>query len=242
MKRFKYIFLSLILIASIPLNLANAFEGKFITGVGYLLPEKYRRDNENNPLPFGLSFVPMIAYRSRTLNIMGPRVSYTAFGTIVRFNLNVNMAGDNYKANSLDERKTGVHAGASVHAPFLSVRYEQDVSGRHDGNIWRVSLSHRIKFNETYFARVAVTREFLSSKFTDYYYSVKAHETGTFNEYSLGKEQNTVINVNGRMSLDENQSLVLNITHRRLGSSIAASPTIRLKNYNIFGFFWNYAI
>lgn len=220
----------------------SAFDGKFITGLGYLAPEKYRRDNEINPLPFGLSVIPMIAYRSRTLNILGPRVSYVLFGSIARLSVNVNMAGDRYKANTIKEKETAVHAGFSLAIPFINLRYEQDLSSRHNSAVYIASLNKRFKFGDSIFARIAIGREFLDQKYTTYYYGVSAEEAGTYQTYRPKREQNTVINFNGSYSFDEENSIALNITHRRFGSEIANSPTIRLKNFNIFGLFWNYTI
>ncbi|MCP4911810.1 MAG: MipA/OmpV family protein [Oligoflexia bacterium] len=219
-----------------------SYAGKFITGVGYLYPEKYRRDNEINPLPFGLSIVPMIAYRGERFSIFGPRMSYLVVKGLASLSLNVNIAGDRYKANILEQRDTAIHTGLSFRIPFLSVRYEQDVSSTHNGNLIRLTLRAPFKVSEKLFLRTSLSQEFVSEKFSKYYYRVDYQEVGLFDYYNPGSEQNIIFNLNATYSLDESSSLNLNWSHKRFGSEIANSPTIRLKNYNTIGFFWNYAI
>lgn len=216
--------------------------GKFITGVGYLYPEKYRRDNEINPLPFGLSIIPMLAYRGDRLSVLGPRVSYAVLKGLVGVNLNVNVAGDRYKANTLIQRDTAIHAGLSLRVPFFSLRYEHDVSSTHNGNVIQATLRAPLKVSEKIFLRLSLTQEFVSQKYSKYYYQVERNEVGLFNYYSPDKEQNIIFNFNGSYSLSETTSLNLNWSHRRFGKEIANSPTIRLKNYNTVGIFWNYTL
>ncbi len=227
----------LILVTSTPVH-----AGKFITGLGYLYPEKYRRDNEINPLPFGLSIVPMIAYRGGRFSLLGPRMSYRLIKGIIGLNLNVNIAGDRYKANILDQRDTAIHTGLSVLLPFVSLRYEQDVSSTHNGNIFRAMLRLPIPVGQKVFLRTSFGLEYVSEKFSDYYYRVDYHEVGLFNYYNPNKERNILFNLNATYTLDKSSSLNLNWSHKRFGKEIANSPTIRLKNFNTIGFFWNYAI
>lgn len=229
----------LVLFSLLPLP---AHAGKFITGLGYLYPEKYRRDNEINPLPFGLSIIPMIAYRGERFSILGPRMSYRLIKSFVGVNLHANIAGDNYKANILEQRDTAIHTGLSIQIPFLSVRYEQDVSSTHNGNLLLFSLRIPIKLSDKLFLRTSLTLEQVSEKFSRYYYRVDYQEVGLFDYYNPDKEQNIIFNLNASYILGSSTSLTLNWTHKRFGQEIANSPTIRLKNYNVFGLFWNYTI
>lgn len=219
-----------------------AWAGKFITGVGYLYPEKYRRDNEINPLPFGLSIVPMIAYRGERFSLLGPRMSYLIVKSLVSVSLNVNIAGDRYKANILEQRDTAIHGGLSVIIPFFSVRYEQDLSSTHNGNLIRLTLRAPFKVSDKLFVRTSLSQELVSEKFSRYYYRVDTNEVGLFSYYNPDKEQNIIFNLNATYTLTKSTSLALNWTHKRFGSEIANSPTIRLKNFNTIGLFWNYTI
>ena len=216
--------------------------GKFITGIGYLYPEKYRRDNEINPLPFGLSVVPMIAYRGERFSLLGPRMSYLLVKSLVSLSLNVNIAGDRYKANILEQRDTAIHGGLSVIIPFFSLRYEQDLSSTHNGNLIRATLRAPLRVSENLFLRFSLSQEFVSEKYSKYYYRVDYQEVGLFNYYNPKKEQNYIIGLNTTYKLSESSALNLNWNHTRFGKEIANSPTIRLKNFNTIAFFWNYTI
>lgn len=238
MKNFTIIFiLTLALFHSV-----ETFAGKFITGIGYLHPERYRRDNEINPLPFGLSFVPMLAYRGERLQVLGPRASYKFIKGFYRLEGNVNIAGDRYKANILDERETAIHAGFTVGVPFLSFRYEKDVSSTHNGYLYRISLGHLQKLSEKLRVIGNISHEYVNGQFARYYYRVNTHEVGTFNFYDLGSEQNILLNLVTTYTMDETNSITFSWNHKRFGKDIANSPTIRLKNYNTFGLFYNYTL
>jgi len=216
--------------------------GKFTTGLGYLYPEKYRRDNEINPLPFGLSVVPMIAYRGERFSLLGPRMSYRLVKGVVGLNLNVNIAGDRYKANILDQRDTAIHGGFSLLLPFISLRYEQDLSSTHNGNLVRAQLRLPLPLSQNFFLRTSFGVEFVGEEFSDYYYRVDYHEVGLFSYYNPGKERNLLFNLNATYTLTPSTALSLNWSHKRFGREIANSPTIRLKNFNTIGLFWNYTI
>lgn len=216
--------------------------GNFITGLGYLYPEKYRRDNEINPLPFGLSVFPMIAYRGDRFSLFGPRATFRVIKGLVGLNLNVNIGGDNYKANILNQRDTAIHAGASLIIPFFSIRYEQDVSSTHNSNVLRLTLRAPIPISKDLFIRTSLSQEFTTEKFNRYYYGVTQSEVGLFELYTPGRETSIIINMNASYKLSKSNSLNLNWTHTRFGKEIANSPTIRLKNWNTFGLFWNYTI
>lgn len=221
---------------------SEVFAGKFITGIGYLHPERYRRDNELNPLPFGLSFIPMLAYRGERLQVLGPRASYKVINGFFRVSANLNIGGDNYKANILKERETALHAGFSLGLPFLTFRYEKDVSGTHKGFLYRISLGHMQQVTSKFRVIARISHEYVSNKFARYYYSVSANEAGIFNQYDLGSEQNIIVSLNMSYAFNETHSVMFSWNHNRFGKDIANSPTIRLKNYNTFGLFWNYTI
>lgn len=218
-------------------------EGFFFTGLGYIQPQNYRKDNEVNPLPFGLSVFPIIAYQSRSLRVYGPFVSYALLSGPIGFNINVRVAGDNYEAHNLEPRKTGVNAGASLRLLYLTLGYGSDVSGRYRGNMLSVSLGNRFVFGNGKLALIPrVARQFVNKSFTNYYYGVSEDEVGEFSEYSLNEAANTIYALNANYNLNEREFLTLNSSYKIFDPVIADSPTVALSQYTTWSIFYNYKL
>lgn len=219
---------------------ANA---RFITGLGYIKPEEYRTDNEENPLPFGMSVIPMIAYRGERLSVLGPRVSYALKRGAIALNINANVAGDNYKAYEVKARETAWHAGLSMRLYFLMLRFGTDVSGTHNGSISSVGVGHRFRISERLILMPSIRREFLSSTFVKYYYSVSAEEVGEFSQYDIDSNAaDNVYSMSVTYVLNESNSIMINYRHRQFDKVIYDSPTIALENFDTWSVFWNYTI
>ena len=215
-------------------------EKNFFTGVGYIQPQDYRKDNEVNPLPFGISLVPVIGYDSKKLRIYGPFISYALMTGAIGLNLNLRAAGDNYEAYDLNPRKVAVNGGASLRLYFLTLGYSSDLSNTYDGNIFTVSLGHRFVLFDRLMLMPSISRQYVNSGFTQYYYGVKADESAQIEEYSIDKAVNDIYSLNTVYVLSEIKSLALNFTHKKFDNEIAKSPTIALSSYNTVGFFYNY--
>ena len=239
MKNLIIIFAILYQITLIPL--VNA-EGYFSTGIGYISPDEYREDNEINPLPFGLSTVPMIAYRSERWRLIGPRLSYHLLKGPIGIDLNLGLEGDRYLAHELEQRDNSVAAGASLRLFFLICRHDSDISRTFNGNINKITLAHRFLVTDKLFIIPRITKEYVGRNFTDYYYGVDPDEVGEFEEYSPENSENEIYGLTLTQVLNEGSSLTLNITHKVFGEEIANSPTIRLDRYNIWSFFWSFRI
>lgn len=216
--------------------------GYFSTGIGYISPDEYREDNEINPLPFGLSTVPMISYQSERWRLIGPRLTYHALKGPIGININLGLEGDRYRAHELEQRNNAVVAGASLRLLFLIFRHDSDISKTFNGNINKITIAHRFMVTDNFFIIPRVTKEFVGHSFTDYYYGVDSDEVGEFEEYSPEDSENEIYGLTLTQILNEGSTLTLNITHKVFGDDIANSPTIRLDRYNIWSFFWSFQI
>ena len=214
----------------------------FTTGLGYIHVEQYRTDNEINPLPLGLSVVPMIAYRSERLRIFGPNINYSLLRGAIGFDLKLNVSGDRYKAYEIEERSTSIDAGVSLRLLFLSLTYSSDIGRTYNGNSYSLGIAHRFMLGDSIMIIPRVAREYLNKSYTRYYYSVSLDETGEFPLYSLEEATNEIYTIIINLKLSERNSISLNYTHKVFDDDIYASPTIELKRFNRSAVFWNYQL
>ena len=217
-------------------------QANLVTGIGYISPEEYRTDNEINPLPLGLSFVPMIAYHSERLRIYGPNISYNLLRGSIGFDLKINVVGDRYQAYEVEKRDTAINGGASIRLFFLSIHYGSDIARTYNGNMMAVSLVHRFKFGEKLTIIPRFSKEYLNKSFTRYYYGVRDNETGEFRAYTLNEAVNDIYALNSSLKLDEQSSIALSYAYKKFDNEIFKSPTIALKGYSTWSLFWNFKI
>lgn len=217
-------------------------EGKFITGIGYIAPQEYRKDNEINPLPFGLSVVPMIAYRSKKLRVSGPNASYALKNGSIGLRLNLNMTGDRYEAYELDRRGTAVNGGVSLRLMNIILKYSSDISRVYNGNVFGISLVHRFSLGANLSLAPRITKEYLGKAFTRYYFGVEASETGQFPEYAPKEAVNDIYGMVLNYKLSLNSSLASSYSYKVFDNEIYKSPTISRSSYSTWAFFYNYEI
>jgi outer membrane scaffolding protein for murein synthesis (MipA/OmpV family) len=184
----------------------------------------------------------MIAYPGEPFRVFGPQIIYALKKGAIAINLHANVAGDNYKAYELRARENAWHGGVSVRVFFLTLRYGGDISNTHNGSIARVGGGHRFKVSENFTVIPSITREFLSRTFVDYYYGVDADEVGTFSQYDTANAADSVYAIRMSYKINERNSLMLSLRHRVFDKIIHESPTIALRSFNTWGFFWNYAL
>lgn len=213
---------------------------KFRTGVGYIVPAEYRTNNEINPLPFGLSVVPLIAYRGESLNIFGPNISYSLLKGLVGFNVDFNIVGDRYKAYEVNKRETAINAGASLRLLNLILYYGSDISGTYRGNVFKATLAHRQKITDSFMTTFSIAKEFYNKSFSNYYYGVKLSEVGEFAEYSLSETSSILLSLMLSYKLSESNSISLSFNRKEFDEKIYQSPTIALKRFNTWALFWSF--
>lgn len=222
---------------------SNTALADWTTGLGYIQPQDYRKDNEINPLPFGLSFVPVLSYRGERLTFYGPFLRYALIKGAIALNLNFNVIGDNYEAYEVERRKTGWNAGASLRLYFLTLSYGSDISKTYNGNVFIASVGHRFSLlNDRLFVIPTISKQYVSKSFTNYYYGVSADEVGEFEEYSLENAVNDIYGLRMSYALNATESISLNFNYKVFDNEIYNSPTIALRQYNTLSIFYNYKL
>ena len=215
-------------------------QARFVGGIGYIQPGQYRVDNEINPLPLGISVVPMIFYRGERLSVLGPNVSYSLLKGPINFALRVGATGDRYKTESLKQRDAAINAGFSLRLLFLTLNYGSDISNVFDGNTMSVSIGWRFTLTESLFFIPSIKKEFQNSSYVNYYYGVSRDEAGRFSAYKVNNAVNDIYGVGFTYILDPLQSLSLNYSYKVFDQVIFDSPTINEDSYGRFSLFWNY--
>ncbi len=231
MKKF---FFGLLLISSF--NIAAGFT----VGLGYIKPQEYRVGNNINPLPFGLSIVPMFAYRGERLSILGPTVSYSLLKGPIGFGLRLNPTGDRYESDGIETRDTAINGGVFLRLLFLTLNYGRDLSSTYNSYTASATLSWRFKILENLFFSPGVTQRLLSRKYVNYYYGIRSTEAGRFSPYQTGDAQNTTLRLGLDYSLNKNNSISSNYSHRFFDPKIYRSPTVGKKSHGTISIFWNY--
>ncbi len=223
------------------LGINNSY-AKFISGIGYIGPEEYRVDNEINPLPFGLSLIPMIAYRGQRLQVYGPNISYVLLRGPVSFSLNAKAFGDRYKARDLSQRDTAVNAGVSLRLLFLTLKYGADISKVYNGNTAEVGIGWRFKFGDSWLVIPGLAKEYLNESYVNYYFGIDADEVGEFSFYEAKTAVNDKLRLGVTYLIDSENSLSLNYSYRKFDKVVYESPTISKEGYATWSFFWSYSL
>lgn len=216
--------------------------GTISTGIGYLNPEKYRVDNEINTLPFGLSVIPIISYKSENLNIIGPKIRYNLVRGAFGLALHLETKGDRYKSEEVEFKDSGVNLGVSVRLLLLSFKYGSDVYDRYNGNTLNITLAKPFKIGSHTVFIPRVGYEYLNSSYTNYYFGVSKDEVGTYSEYELGEARNKLAGVTAILKFTSGSNISFNYSHRELDNEIYKSPTVELKSYKSFGVFWSFPL
>lgn len=215
---------------------------EFTTGLGYLTQQNHRVDNEISPFPFGLNFVPMLAYQSRKWRIYGPNVSYSLLNGFFGAALHFSATGDRYQAYDVATRETAVNVGASVRILYLTLKHEIDFFHTYNGNITSLILAKPFKLSEKIVLIPGLTKKFLSKGYVNYYYGIRSDETSYFSSYKVENAVNNEWAAMLKYSMDEINSFMLSYKHIIFDRVIYDSPTVRLREYDRWGLFWNHKI
>jgi len=231
--------IKLVILLSTLLAVHNV-QARFVGGIGYIQPGEYRVDNEINPLPLGISVVPMIFYRGERLSVLGPNLSYSLIKGPINFALSVGATGDRYKTESLEQRDAAINAGFSLRLLFLTLNYASDVSNVFDGNTMSAGIGWRFQLTQSLFFTPSIKKEFLNSSYVNYYYGVSTDEAGRFTSYRVNSAVNDIYAIGLTYILNPIQSFSLNYSYKVFDQVIFDSPTINEKSYGRLSFFWNY--
>ena len=223
------------------LMIPNAFAGEVSTGVGYLDMEDYRVDNEINPLPLGLSTIPFIAYRSEYISVFGPNIIFHLLRGPISLEVNFQAAGDRYEGHEVEKRDTAINSGLQLRLYFLSLKYSSDIFHTYNGNTMEVTLGHRQPLGSKLFLAGNIGYEFLNNSFVNYYYGVKENEVGYFQSYEAGGARNEILNLNLTYAVDKGQSITIGYRFKKLDPVIYDSPTVAMKSYKQWNFFWSFS-
>jgi MipA family protein len=229
-----------ILVFSLSLNLLAA--GKLRVGLGYIQPGEYRVDNEINPLPLGMSFVPLIAYRGERLSVLGPNINYTLLKGPISLGVRLNAAGDRYKSHDLEERDSAINAGVVLRLFFLTLSHAADVSGVYNGEVDQLTVGWRFVLSDSFSLMPRIGKEFLSHEYINYYYGVRADESAYYPTYQTNNAVNDIYSARLIYKMSEDHSFSLSFKHRVFDKVIYDSPTINKKYFSRWSMFWSYTL
>ena len=214
-------------------------EGKFITGIGYIAPGRYRVDNEISPLPLGLSIFPMIAYRGERLRVLGPNISYDLIKGAFSLSAQLNAMGDRYQSHDLEKRDTAINTGLTARLLFLTISHGVDISRTYNGRVSNIGLGWPFQVTDTIRITPQISKEYLSADYVNYYFGIKEGESDYFKTYSARSAGNDIYALGFSYALSEDSSLALNYTYKKFDVVISDSPTISDSSYGTWSIFWN---
>ncbi|MDA9793241.1 MipA/OmpV family protein [Bacteriovoracaceae bacterium] len=230
----------ILFVFSLSLNIAAA--GEFRVGFGYIQPGEYRVDNEINPLPLGMSFVPLIAYRGERLSVLGPNINYSLLKGPISFGIRLNAAGDRYKSHDLEERDSAINAGVVLRFYFLTLSHAADVSGLYNGEVEQLTVGWRLMLSDSLSFMPSIGKEFLSLEYTNYYYGVKEGESAYYPAYQTNNSVNDIYSARLIYKMSEDHSFSLSFKHRAFDKVIYDSPTINKQKFSRWAMFWSYKL
>tara|TARA_Y100000768_G_scaffold389021_1_gene390483 strand:+ start:22970 stop:23671 length:702 start_codon:yes stop_codon:yes gene_type:complete len=219
--------------------LSFSAKAEFVGGLAYIQLGEYRVDNEINPLPLGLSLVPMIAYRGERLRVFGPNINYILIEGPVSFSLILSATGDRYKTSTLDQRDASINGGFNLRLFVLNIRYGSDLVNVYKGNTVDVNLGWRFKILKSLFFTPSLGKELLNDSYVNYYYGISDGETERFDSYSANSAVNDVYRIGVTFIESKKSSFTLNYSYKVFDDVIYDSPTIDKDSYGATSFFWS---
>ena len=234
--------LKIFLFLSFLLSFSAFAKSNFFSGLSYMQISDYRVDNEINPLPLGSNIIPILGYRGKHLQVLGPNIIYTFLNGPISLGLRVNATGDRYKARNLKQRNTAINGGVSVRLLFLIMNYGVDLFNVYKGNTYDIGLGWRFKLSEDFFFLPKVSKNFLNSGYVNYYYGISTGEADSFSPYQAQSAINDEYSVGGIYKFSERSSFVLNYAHTIFDQVIANSPTVSERSFDRWSFFWSYSL
>lgn len=214
---------------------------EFVGGLAYIQLDEYRVDNEINPLPLGLSLVPMIAYRGERLRVFGPNINYVLVEGLVSFSMVLSATGDRYKTISLEQRDGSINGGFNLRLFVLNIRYGSDLVNVYKGNTVDVNLGWRFKILESLFITPSFGKEFLNDSYVNYYYGIAEGETELFDPYRTKSAVNDIYRIGVTFIGSKKNSFTLNYSYKVFDDVINDSPTINKEYYGATSFFWSHS-
>jgi outer membrane protein len=181
--------------------------------------------------------VPLVSYENKWVSISGlsadlklPSAGPVSFRLRARYSLEGYEASDSPFLAGMDERKDGLWLGGAAvwrnDIANLSAELLGDASGNSKGSKFRLMVDRRFQagsFDIT--PRLAATR--LDEKYVSYYYGVNAAEVRAGRPfYQGGSAVNLEAGLRVGYALAPRQTLFLDLSSTRLGSSIKDSPLV----------------
>jgi outer membrane protein len=187
--------------------------------------------------------LPLVTYENKWVSVFGPAldVKLPSAGPL-SFRLRARYSDDGYEAGDspflagMDERKDGFWLGGAAiwrnDLANLSAELLSDASGNSKGLKFKIGVDRRFQmgaFDVT--PRLSATR--LDAKYVSYYYGVNANEA-TVNRayYQGGAAVNLEAGIRVGYAIAPRQSVFLDLSSTRLGSSIKDSPLVDRSSQN----------
>lgn len=181
--------------------------------------------------------LPLLSYESKWVSVFGlgadlklPLAGPVSFRLRARYSMDGYEASDSAFLAGMDERKDGIWLGGAAvwrnDIANLSAELLGDASGNSKGSKFRLAVDRRFQaggFDIT--PRLAATR--LDDKYVSYYYGVNAAEVRAGRPfYQGGSAVNLEAGVRVGYAIAPRQSLFLDLSTVKLGSSIKDSPLV----------------
>ncbi|MFS2036801.1 MipA/OmpV family protein [Polaromonas sp. CT11-55] len=201
-------------------------------GLGVGMERKPYRDFDNKT-----RLLPLLSYENKWISVAGlgldlklPSAGPVSFRLRARYSMEGYEASDSPFLAGMDERKDGIWLGGAAvwrnDIANLSAELLGDASGNSKGTKLRLMVDRRFQagsFDIT--PRLAATR--LDDKYVSYYYGVNAAEVRAGRPfYRGGSAVNLEAGLRVGYALAPHQSLFLDMSTTKLGSSIKDSPLV----------------
>jgi len=207
-------------------------ESSWGLGLGVGMERKPYRDFDNKT-----RLLPLLSYENKWISVAGlgldlklPSAGPVSFRLRARYSMDGYEASDSPFLAGMDERKDGIWLGGAAiwrsDIANLSAELLGDASGNSKGSKLRLMVDRRFQagsFDIT--PRLAATR--LDDKYVSYYYGVNAAEVRAGRPfYQGGSAVNLEAGLRVGYAIAPRQSLFLDLSTTKLGSSIKDSPLV----------------
>ncbi|EJL77250.1 outer membrane protein V [Polaromonas sp. CF318] len=207
-------------------------ESSWGLGLGVGMERKPYRDFDNKT-----RLLPLLSYENQWISVAGlgldvklPSAGPVSFRLRARYSMDGYDASDSPFLAGMDERKDGIWLGGAAiwrnDIANLSAELLGDASGNSKGSKFRLMVDRRFQagsFDIT--PRLAATR--LDDKYVSYYYGVNAAEVRAGRPfYQGGSAVNLEAGLRVGYALAPRQTIFLDLSTTKLGSSIKDSPLV----------------
>lgn len=201
--------------------------------------------------------LPLLHFENRSIRFFVNALDVKLFNIALSEDNKINFAlvgrwdGSGYKADDswmlegMDERKSGLWAGAKMqwhsHMFNITTDWTHDVSGHSKGQRIRVDLSRAWKLGEHFRLKPYIGLAWYDEKFVDYYYGVTQGEAlAERPEYHGDAGINAAAGLMGTYQFNQHHSIMLDIRTQRLSSEIKDSPLVDSSSENRIYFGYMY--